>query len=472
MPPEINILAFQRGSVTAPAGCGKTQLIADTLALHTGLKPALILTHTNAGVAALRARMSRANIPNASYVIATLDGFTMKLISRFPARSGHDPAIMLLQNPSHDYPAIRASAIALLSGRHLDSVLQASYAYLLVDEYQDCNEAQHAIVTWLAQALRTYVLGDPMQAIFNFGGNRLVDWAAEVIVHFPPIGALSTPWRWRRAGTEEFGRWLLQARGLLEAGQPIDLGTAPDEVEWVRIQAATADAQRRTAALVRLQDGESALIIGDSRNTAGRQRLTSQTAGATTVESVDLPDLISFARTFVPTVEQSLNQLVNFAASVMTGVGAAAFLPRIEIIRNGRNRTAPTPAEHCAITFLDTLTHGSAAELLQCLSRQQGAHVYRPELLRCCLAALRVATIEGQSLYAAAAQIRERNRMLGRPLSRRAVGSTLLLKGLEAEIAVILQPDEMNAKNLYVAMTRGAKKLLICSQTPILHPPR
>ncbi|SDQ40136.1 DNA helicase-2 / ATP-dependent DNA helicase PcrA [Pseudomonas cannabina] len=63
MPPEINILAFQRGSITAPAGCGKTQLIADTLALHTGPKPALILTHTNAGVAALRARMSRANIP-------------------------------------------------------------------------------------------------------------------------------------------------------------------------------------------------------------------------------------------------------------------------------------------------------------------------------------------------------------------------------------------------------------------------
>lgn len=468
MPPEIDLFAFARGSITAPAGCGKTQLIADTLAQHTGPKPILILTHTNAGVAALRARMVRGRIANNSYVIGTLDGFTMKLIGKFPGLSGHEPAIMLLENREHDYPAIRTAAIALLRGRHLDRVLQATYSQLLVDEYQDCNQEQHAVVTWLAQALPTYVLGDPMQAIFNFGRNRLVDWNADVTTHFPAIGILTTPWRWRLAGAENLGTWLLQARQLLEAGQPVDLRTAPREVEWVQIHAATADAQRREAALVRLRDGESALIIGDSRNTTGRQRLTSQTPGATTVETVDLPDLISFARSFDPASPQALSQLVQFAANVMTGVGAAAFMTRIETIRNGRNRTAPTPAEHCGVTYLNLQTHASAAELLQCFSRQQGAHIYRPEILRCCLTALRMATTGTHTFHAAAIQVRERNRFLGRPLSRRSVGSTLLLKGLEADIAVILQPEEMNAKNLYVAMTRGAKKLVVCSSNPIL----
>lgn len=38
MPPELDLFAANRGSVTAPAGCGKTQLIADTLALHQGHK--------------------------------------------------------------------------------------------------------------------------------------------------------------------------------------------------------------------------------------------------------------------------------------------------------------------------------------------------------------------------------------------------------------------------------------------------
>jgi DNA helicase-2/ATP-dependent DNA helicase PcrA len=63
---------------------------------------------------------------------------------------------------------------------------------------------------------------------------------------------------------------------------------------------------------------------------------------------------------------------------------------------------------------------------------------------------------------------RERNRHVGRPISRRAVGSTLLLKGLEADVAVVLNPAAMDARHLYVALTRGAKRLVVCSQTPLL----
>jgi DNA helicase IV len=66
--------------------------------------------------------------------------------------------------------------------------------------------------------------------------------------------------------------------------------------------------------------------------------------------------------------------------------------------------------------------------------------------------------------------MREQNRLLGRPLPRRAVGSTLLLKGLEAEAVVVLNAAELDARNLYVAMTRGSKALIICSSTPILNP--
>jgi DNA helicase-2/ATP-dependent DNA helicase PcrA len=70
----------------------------------------------------------------------------------------------------------------------------------------------------------------------------------------------------------------------------------------------------------------------------------------------------------------------------------------------------------------------------------------------------------------AAVQERERSRLIGRPLAKRTVGSTLLLKGLEADTAVILDPSDMDRRHLYVAMTRGAKKLVICSQTSRLTP--
>ncbi|MDF5828793.1 hypothetical protein P4233_16400 [Pseudomonas aeruginosa] len=47
---------------------------------------------------------------------------------------------------------------------------------------------------------------------------------------------------------------------------------------------------------------------------------------------------------------------------------------------------------------------------------------------------------------------------------------TLLLKGQEAEVAVIPNPESMDAKHLYVAMTRGSARLVICSETPVLIP--
>ena len=50
------------------------------------------------------------------------------------------------------------------------------------------------------------------------------------------------------------------------------------------------------------------------------------------------------------------------------------------------------------------------------------------------------------------------------------MGSTLLLKGLEAEMAVVLDGDGLDKRNLYVAMTRGSKALTICARSPTLNP--
>jgi hypothetical protein len=109
----------------------------------------------------------------------------------------------------------------------------------------------------------------------------------------------------------------------------------------VPIRAATADAQRRNAALVRLRDGESALIIGDAANPTSRFRLSSQTPGATAVESVELTEMMSFARAFDPAFDRALNGVIELAASVMTGVGEAALTTRIATIRAGHNARRP-----------------------------------------------------------------------------------------------------------------------------------
>src|SRR3954451_16325250 len=93
---DLDILAVHGGTITAPAGCGKTQLIADALKRYPGGKPILVLTHTNAGVVALRHRLDRASVPASAYRLSTIDGWAMRIITTFPQRSGHDPAILNL----------------------------------------------------------------------------------------------------------------------------------------------------------------------------------------------------------------------------------------------------------------------------------------------------------------------------------------------------------------------------------------
>ncbi|MCS4280114.1 DNA helicase-2/ATP-dependent DNA helicase PcrA [Stenotrophomonas rhizophila] len=347
--------------------------------------------------------------------------------------------------------------------------MASTYSRLLVDEYQDCNTAQHAIVCSIAQTLPTCILGDPMQAIFGFR-DPLVHWEREAKATFPSIGILQTPWRWRLAGMDALGDWLLQARASLQDGQPVDLRGAPEGVQWVRLTQGMEVQQRLVAARTEApnRDGRI-LVIGDSMNVNGRHQLTMQTPGATSVEAVDLKDLVSFARQFDLANPNALRLLVGFATSLITGVGAASLLARVETIRGGRARTPATPAEAAAVAFITDPSHTASIDLLQSLADQRGARVYRPELLHCCISALRAAGGEG-GFFGAALQARERNRHLGRPLGRRAVGSTLLLKGLEADVAVILEPQRMTAQHLYVALTRGAMRVVVCSSTPLLTP--
>lgn len=468
---EIYLLRIDRGLVIAPAGCGKTQHIADALTRHDDSKPVLILTHTNAGVVALRARLDRAGIKPAAYRLLTIDGWAIRLITMFPERAGHNPTI--ITGPRPNYPAIRAAAAGLLKNKHINDVLAASYARLLVDEYQDCSIRQHAVVSFAAQTLPVCVMGDDMQAIFGFGDDALAEWEKHVCKHFPLAGELSTPWRWINANAEPLGAWLLNARKRLLAGTGVDLRTLPDHVTWIRLDGSSSDhARMLDACRTQPPDGQgSVLIIGESTSPASQRRFASQTPGAVTVEAVDLRDLVTFAGKLDIKADGALAEICSFAEDVMTNVGGADLVRRVSTILRGAERREPSASESAAIDFLNRRTHDRVAALLVELNRETGVRVFRPAVLQACLRALAIAHgPNAKSFYEAAVQMREQNRLVGRPLPRRAVGSTLLLKGLEGEVAVVLNAHDLNAKNLYVALTRGSKRLVVCSQTPVLNP--
>jgi DNA helicase-2/ATP-dependent DNA helicase PcrA len=459
-----------RGTVTAPAGCGKTQLIADTLTTLDESHPALILTHTNSGVAALKSRLQRANVPSKRCVVQTIDGFALGLVSAFPARSHVQAGVLALRNPRDDYPAIRAAAHRLIGEGHLDGIIPANFGRLIVDEYQDCDLTQHAIIDALANLVPTSVLGDPMQAIFDFAG-AVVDWNAHVLERFPSLGELETPWRWNNARKPDLGTWVLQARRTLLAGGSVDLRLAPPQVQWIDLTSGDANTLRRQASMTRppTRDG-TVLIIGDSMRAADRHMMASVTPGATTVEPVDLRDLTTFAATFNPRAVNACAALANFAGSVMTNVGAAQVPGRIESLRARRARNPATPAEQALLDMAGDLGMEMAAMALHELSEQAGTRIYRPQVLRSAIAALRTAARGLRSLADAAIDEREKFRHVGRVPMARSIGSTLLLKGLEADVVVILHPERMNARHLYVALSRGAHEIVVCSETPVLTP--
>jgi DNA helicase-2/ATP-dependent DNA helicase PcrA len=212
------------------------------------------------------------------------------------------------------------------------------------------------------------------------------------------------------------------------------------------------------------------LVIGDSTNPKGQQQTASQTPGATTVEAVDLRDLTTFGRLFVPGKAGSLASLVTFASELMTNLGAAELHRRLDSLAKGTARKEPTAAEAAALAFAAAPSYGTALEALHAFEDGADVRVYRPEVLHVCKAAMRAAASGESTFYEAVVKARERNRHIGRPTSKRAVGSTLLLKGLEADVVVVLNPPAMNAQHLYVALTRGARALVVCSQTPVLTP--
>ncbi len=468
---ELNLLDIDKGLVIAPAGCGKTQLIANALRDHDSKRPILVLTHTNSGVTALKGRLKRTGVNPASYRVTTIDAFAIRMISTFPLRAGHDPDIIDGARPN--YPAIRDAASSLLEAGHISDVLAANYARLLVDEYQDCSVRQHAIVLQTSATVPTCVVGDPIQAIFGFGDDPLADWDEDVCKSFPLAGELSRPWRWINAGAEELGEWLLEVRRKLLAGEPIDLTRAPAAVTWIELDGSRNDHARLLEAgrTNPLDDTGSVLIIGKSTSPPSQQRFASQIPGAVTVEAADLRDLVTFARDLNMGGSRALLTIGEFAEKIMTNVGAADLVRRVDAIIAGAGGGEPSAVELSAIAFEQDRCHQNILALLVEMNKEPGVRVFRPAVMRGCLRALELCCGPGEvNFEEAAIQVREQSRVLGRPLPPRAVGSTLLLKGLEAEVAVILDADSLNARNLYVAMTRGSKRLVVCALNPVLQP--
>jgi UvrD-like helicase family protein len=470
---EIGRLAasVRLGSIVAAAGCGKTQQIAHATKLSSGRR--LILTHTHAGIDVLRERLKKLNVPRKKYRLDTIAGWCLRYAASFPVRSGLSVPI---PRSDSEWNAVYLAASRLVESGAVDAVLAASYCGVLVDEYQDCSALQHDAIKALSRTLPVCVFGDPLQAIFDFKGQEPVNWQTHVYPTFAKAGELVKPWRWLKKKNFDLATWLKKVREDLEAGAGIDLTGCPDCVEWETLP---TDPRLRTSKIVetckraRGETGnETLVVIADAASIGARAYIAKQLAktGFSTIEPISCATLYAAASKFdkAKGVKQ-LKAVMGFVGDCMTGTAETPFLAAAEARRKGsRKGTAQFgPLIDLGVALIDDPSPANRLALLNGFDDRDGCYCYRREMFYAMRAALLICVNRPScSLADAIWEIQSRARHAGRIVARRCVGSTLLVKGLEFDHAVVVYTPNMTRKDWYVALTRasGSLRLLVPGQ--------
>lgn len=443
-------------SVELPAGCGKTELITRLVGeLAHESRRSLVLTHTHAGVDALRRRFRRLGVPARSVAVRTIDSWCFELISSYPQLAGIEVADEPDWAESRNYHVAGAAAVDTAATQRM---LLASYDLLVVDEYQDCQKWQHALVCTMAQTIPTAVFGDRLQGVFFFGDNEPVSWERDVTSAFPPVDVAVEPWRWK-LHSPALGAWLLDARARLMSGDEIDLSSAPlnltNPAQLNQACYSQPPHPMRTVAIAKWATDCSVL----ARRLGGNYTMIEEIAGKFLLgfaESIDdgEPGAVAAAS-------------VQFAVDCAFGVATPFNSASRRALKKGRPLTAPRFAavadQAAAINaILADSSPQAVGAVLRSLGRMHGFRLFRREAWHGVLDALRLAAAtEGMSAAEAVVQTRNKLRLIGRYPESRILARPLLIKGLEFDYAIVTDPGKYNAHELYVCLTRASRGLTV-----------
>ena len=450
------LAAATKAYVVAPAGCGKTELIAAAVATDAERRQ-LVLTHTHTGVGALRSRLLKYGVPKARARVETIAGFALRIACAYPMTSGFSE-----QRPRDSaWADVYSAANRVLSTRVGRDILAASYGGVYVDEYQDCVADQHTLVLALAEVLPTRILGDPLQGIFGFKNQLLVSWD-DVDANFQRLPDLGTPWRWKNTNPA-LGEWLLAIRpGLLADSRP-DYRSGP------------VDVRGNTDPLQILACGQ---MIAEQSVVAIRKwpkdahMVASRLGGNfTSMEEMESKDLLAHAASMHGCIgPRRALAVITFARLCVTQVGRHLSTAEARL----KDGLLPTPTggakNQRAVEALRRVAEDEApaavSSALSAIAELPESKTYRLELLREMQNTMRLAVSKPEMAWGDVAwEVRDRARRDGRRLERRIVSRTLLIKGLEFDHVIVLNADELDAKNLYVALTRGSKTLTVLTAT-------
>lgn len=462
-----NFIASSKSLLIAPAGYGKTHTIAECLMFTTGHQ--LILTHTHAGVASIKEKVKKTN-PSCKFTIETISSFAQKYVEAFYCKSDKPE-----QDNNAYFPFIIQIATKLFTIKPIFEIIKATYSGLFVDEYQDCTVSQHQLIISLSEHLPLHILGDPLQGIFGFNGEQLVDFSTA----FNDFDGseLTEPWRWKNTNAP-LGDSLKSIRDKLNTNQPINLN---DYAAISKYIVQESDLYVPTNAyytkISQLLNSESSLLIiyPISENKNARIKIVKQFKNRLRlVEAIDSSEFYDLSHKLdFCTPVNSFQVLLEICAVLFKKTVIDNWLndTGVKTKRDEDDRKIIEPIKN---NILLSTQHKSLKLFSQtiCLIKDLPENIcYRKELFNDLCKALNTAYGNNSSVYDAMKEIRNIKRRVGRKINGKCIGTTLLTKGLEFDTVVLLNAHKFSdVKNLYVALTRATKNLVVFTENEILNP--
>lgn len=449
------------GFVEAPAGCGKTEAIVKTVGLYCdGCQ--LVLTHTHAGVDALRQRFRRHGVARAKYHVDTIAGWAWGWVRMYPGNASYRGSTEIA-----DWADVYGAMCNLLQKDFVRQGVLNSYSGVIVDEYQDCTGPMHSVIAEIKKLLPCRVLGDDLQGIFGFREEQLIGWSDVRSEFANNLGALETPHRWIKAGNENLGRWLLNARDDFRVNREPAYRNSPVEHRSIGY----SDLGRQLIGIVHNKEGRICVIGPKARPLPAGVETSLVNHKFLVLEPSELSVLQDLVQAICDGSEaEKPAAAMQFFERVFGGLGQDEKRFVEGILRNGGQR--PMRADRRALfeRHKEGVTPRLIADLLDYIAQTPNAPCKLKDSVSALKCILEVHLETGAGIKALYAEEIAQRKYQSRSNVYRCIGSTLLVKGLEFDHAIVLrapgwQKSWGTHKDLYVALTRGAKSTMLVDLT-------
>ena len=324
----------------------------------------------------------------------------------------------------------------LLHKRFVRQGVLNSYAGVIVDEYQDCTVPMHQLMVQLKYLLPCRVLGDELQGVFGFRDDPLIGWSDVQGEFANNLGTLETPHRWIEAGNERLGQWLLRARPTFRQDDEPDYRSSP--IERRRVQ--YADLGKELLRLTDEKQGRICVIGPKARRLRAGTETTLVNRGYRVLEPNDLTALRNLILALSDAAPgQKSDAAMTFFAETHGGLPSDEKNFIRKILKGGRQRPRRADRRTLCETHAQGTTPRLLSDLLEYAERIDGTSCKLREsvsALKCILEEHIESGADLKSLYAD--EITKR-KYQSRSNVYRCIGSTLLVKGLEFDHAVILR---------------------------------